>query len=170
MKKIIAIITLFCLSSCGFEPLYATKNGRSIKKELSHVDVELIPNREGQLLRNMLLQTIDTIDPKASKKYILSIELTSSNIDLGIRRDETAARSQINISAHYVLKDKRTGKIVTSGSTSAEKSYHIDDNPFVYESSLTDAKKRILGVIHRHLVIKISSILHHKLGKKHHET
>ena len=58
MKILITIASILLLSACGFSPMYganSSKNNTAIKTELTDIEIALIPDREGQYLRNALI-------------------------------------------------------------------------------------------------------------------
>ena len=66
---------------CGFSPLYGQADGASggVADKLRQIDVALIPERSGQLLRQALQQRLEGAGGAGAKGYVLSVNLTVSN-------------------------------------------------------------------------------------------
>ena len=51
-----ALIGLSTLTACGFTPIYGkSANSESVRSTLAQIDIALIPDRDGQMLRNLLM-------------------------------------------------------------------------------------------------------------------
>ena len=55
MKVPAALLALTLLSGCGLQPLYAGGSGGAVAQGLAAIEVPAIPDREGWLMRNALL-------------------------------------------------------------------------------------------------------------------
>jgi LPS-assembly lipoprotein len=109
------LLALLTLAACGFEPMYGTESAQSqaISTALPDIEVSNIPDRDGQYLRNLLMDQLYRHGRPDAAPYILKFSaLTKNIVDLGLQKDATATRAQIQISAHMDLIDKSTGKPV----------------------------------------------------------
>lgn len=113
---ILALVAMssLLLSACGLSPVYGkyanTNMDPSVKSSIDSVYVDTIPNREGQKLRNLLIDrlVLSGKNAKAGANYKLQISAISENIyDIGIAKDDTATRSQIRLSVSMSLVDTR---------------------------------------------------------------
>lgn len=97
-----AATTVSLLSGCGFRPLYGGSSDSSFIREnpLKGVSIALIEDREGQILRNFL---IDRFQPDGSDRYILTTELNVTEQDLGVAFDATTTRSRVVVTAGFIL-------------------------------------------------------------------
>lgn len=95
---------LALLSACGFQPLYGdrTTNSQTTPTDdpLKDVRIVLIEDREGQILRNFL---IDRFQPTGSNLYTLQTKLNIDEQDLGIASDSTTTRSRVVVTARFTL-------------------------------------------------------------------
>ena len=104
MKKIklfLYLIAFFMFSSCGYEPIYS-KNINT-NKELISISIKNIKNRPGQILRNTLLNQLNPERERVIIKYRLIIEISESSTSLGYRRDMSATRTDLEVTAKYLL-------------------------------------------------------------------
>lgn len=110
---LVALATL-TLGACGLSPVYGTASQASapVAAKLDSVYVEIIPNRSGQKLRNLLIDRMaqNGMQSPATAAYTLKIPAVSESIySVGIAKDSTATRSQISMSTTATLVDNRNG-------------------------------------------------------------
>lgn len=99
---------LLTLTACGFHPLFATSGNAD--PALAQVQIANIPNREGQGLRNLLIDKMHHAGRPTDPQYDLVVTLQKTQSDMGIRTDATSARSQLSVTARYVLTAHTTGQ------------------------------------------------------------
>lgn len=130
------------LSACGFTPMYGGQDGASIVAESQNVEIDNIPDRDGQQLRNLLIDRLYTNGTPREPAYILKVTELKRTIDnIGIRKDATATRGEMMITAKVRLVDRNTGSIVLEREMKASGAYNLLDNQFatlVSKESLTD--------------------------------
>ena len=120
------IVLKLLVSACTFQPLYTENN----VDDLTHVKVATIPEREGQLLRNELIDLFVFNASTSKRTYLLIVEPTYSTKDIGVRRDATTSRKESIVSAVIKLKDLSTKKIVHTSTLSAQNSYVVGSRNF----------------------------------------
>lgn len=135
-------LALAPLAGCGFEPLYGTRDGAAVTAELAAIEVGRIPDRSGQQLRNFLLDRLNPQGRPAKPMYRLSVELVESRVDLAIRKDETATRVNLVITARYQLLDVATGKPVFRAESRVTTSFNIVRSDFGAVSAEIAARRR----------------------------
>ena len=128
------------ISGCGFEPLHGQRSGAS-SAALSAIDVHLIADRSGQMLRNELLQQMQPRG-QTPTRYSLAVTLTESLSNLGIRKDEVATRANLTLSASFTITELGGAKRVFSGSARSVNSYNILTSDFATLSTREDAHRR----------------------------
>jgi LPS-assembly lipoprotein len=104
LKKLCCNLALICclgLTACGFHPLFATSGNAD--PALAQVQIANISDREGQELRNLLIDKMQHAGRPSDPQYDLVVTLQKSQSDMGIRTDATSARSQLSVTARYVL-------------------------------------------------------------------
>jgi len=148
-KRLIAaaLITLLPLAGCGFQPVYGTRaGGVSAGAALANVQVDPIADRNGQVLRNNLIDRFYTDGRPASPRYRLSIALTAAEEQLGIQKDATATRARLRLQANYELIDNNSGQVVYRTFSRSVVAYNLLDSQFAvlasrqgaYDRGLTD--------------------------------
>lgn len=143
-RTIVALLVCLPLASCGFKPVYGTHSESSLATAARHSGVEIanIPNREGQRLRNFLIDRLYLDGRPADAPFILSVApLKSELTNLGIRKDATSTRGMLQVSTTVTLVARDTNKIVLERNVRAVGGYNQLDNRFatlVAQENLTD--------------------------------
>lgn len=87
------------LAGCGFRPLYATRadgTPGAAEQGLSEINVPLLPERTGQLLRLALQTRFDQGNPGRARRYDLVVNYSISADALGIDQ-ATSAPSRLRL-------------------------------------------------------------------------
>jgi LPS-assembly lipoprotein len=122
------LISVLALGGCGFHPLYAHRGEAAFDAELASIKVNTIQDRQGQLLAIALRDGLNPRGARVTTRYTLDVKLTSSRLDIGIRPDGTASRSELTMTAQYVLKDvakSAESAIVLEGNTHSVSSFDV---------------------------------------------
>lgn len=93
------------LSGCGFQPIYMpTASGKPgvAERELAAVNVTLIPDRPGQLLRQALQQRMAS-DGGGQKRYDLRVSYWIAGEGVSVLTDNSATRLRLTGNANWVL-------------------------------------------------------------------
>ena len=150
-----AITAVSLLGGCGFRPLYGGSSDSSFIREnpLKGVSIALIEDREGQILRNFL---IDRFQPDGSNRYSLTTELTISEQDLGVAFDSTTTRSRVVVSAKFILSYQEDSYSFVSRSAGSYSTVLSDYGTLVARQDATErslreiadeAKVRLVGFL-----------------------
>ena len=148
MKKIrlfLSIIIFFIFTSCGYEPIYS-KNVSS-NKELLSISVKNIKDRSGQILRNSLLNQLNPEKERAIIKYKLTVEISESRSDLAYRRDMSATRADLSVTANYLLTEIKSGEIILEQETKSISSFDVVQSVYATLIAEKDAREKNLQVI-----------------------
>ena len=146
------------LIGCGFQPLYrhAGTHNSSVVSHLAAVSISPIPDRQGQILRNALL---DRLTPYGSPKralYRLDIALDGDRSDLVILRDATSTFAKVGMQARFLLTDLASGQPLTRGKSESTTIFNIVESEFANLNADAAARERA--------VRQISEEIHLKLG------
>lgn len=137
------------LSSCGFEPMYGNLGAtaqKSVEGNYSDIEIANIPNREGQYLRNALIDRLYTEGRPADARYVLEIEpLKRSLTNQAIQKDATYTRSLMEYSTTIRLRDQKAENVVVlERKQRALGSYNLLDNQFATISSRDSLNDHLL--------------------------
>ena len=148
MKKIklfLYLIAFFMFSSCGYEPIYS-KNINT-NKELLSISIKNIKNRPGQILRNTLLNQLNPERERVIIKYRLIIELSESSTSLGYRRDMSATRTDLEVTAKYLLKNVKNDEIILKEEAKSISSFDVVESVYATLVAEKDAREKSLKII-----------------------
>ena len=148
MKKIrlfLSIILFFIFTSCGYEPIYS-KNISS-NKELLSISVKNIKDRSGQILRNSLLNQLNPEKERVIIKYKLTVEISESRSNLAYRRDMSATRVDLSVTANYLLTEIKSGEIILEQETKSISSFDVVESVYATLIAEKDAREKNLQVI-----------------------
>jgi LPS-assembly lipoprotein len=135
---------LLLLAACGFEPLYGERSdGPNIADELAKTFVLPIADREGQILYNFLRDRIVPHGQPDRPKYVLDVELQESLGGAVVRRDATASRYNLTLTATYTLLDAASNALLTRGTAQAVGSYNVRDDPYPTLVAELDVQERV---------------------------
>ena len=146
MKILITIASILLLSACGFSPMYganSSKNNTAIKTELTDIEIALIPDREGQYLRNALIDRFYIHGSPATPKFRLVVKEVDENVsNFDVTIDSEVTRRQLKLSTSMSLIDLDSGSVVLTRSLQSITSYNVLESEFstiVTEQSARDA-------------------------------
>ncbi len=145
------------LSACGFKPLY----GRSDTQALSPVDhmaaIRIAPlaDRIGQQIHNLLRDRLNPYGQPRDPVYRLNVVIKEARQELGIRKDETATRANLILSASFTLREFESDRVLLQGRTSSVNSFNILANQFSTDFSESNARERALREISDNIRVRL---------------
>ncbi|HYE49835.1 MAG TPA: LPS assembly lipoprotein LptE [Azospirillaceae bacterium] len=156
LAALLLALALPALGGCGFKPVYGTGasapvQGQGVQAALAQVSIDVIPDRNGQVLRNLLIDRFYGQGRPENPDYRLAVALTAAKEDLGIRKDATATRARVRLVADYQLIDTKTGKTLYRTFSRAIVSYNLLEAQYAtlvaeqnaYERALTELSEDI---------------------------
>ncbi|MES1201194.1 MAG: LPS assembly lipoprotein LptE [Pseudomonadota bacterium] len=157
MRFVIASMALL-LAGCGFEPMYApSANGRMA---IGPVHVETIEGKSGHVLKTEL-DRILAVEDNGSPPAELDITLREQVILLGLRRDESASRAELRMTANYVLTPAAGGRPLR-GSIYTVVTYEIPTAAFGEISAQDDARERAAETLAERMRGELAIRLHQR--------
>ena len=135
------------LGGCGFHPLYGRYGGAggAIRPELASIYVNVMAERQGQLLRQALQERLVGDDTGQVKRYELSGGLAIVAEALGIQQDTSSTRTRFNASSSWSLRRVDVNNtLVTSGVARALDGININNQEyFAADLETSAAYKRL---------------------------
>jgi LPS-assembly lipoprotein len=163
-------VAILLLSACGFEPMYGTHSAatEAVDTALPNIDIGNIPDRDGQYLRNLLIDRLYTHGRPDAALYTVNFSrLTESLSNLGIDKEATATRAQIQIMTHMDLIDKSTGKPVLQRDLKVVGAYNLLDDQLSTLMSKQNITDSILQEMRDDAVTELSLYFRRKaMGEK----
>lgn len=161
---LLAVAALFCISACGFSPVYGDYSNSSTETEvsaaLSRVSINPLKDREGQYLRNALIDRFYKNGYPDNPLYHLNIgQLDEQETDFDITVDSEATRRQLKISSQITLINLVTQETILSQKLYSLSSYNILGSEFATRSSEENTRDAILDDLARQIEQRISLTL-----------
>lgn len=152
------------LGGCGFTPMYGTamqeEGAVSISSELAQIDIANIPNREGQFLRNALIDRFYRDGRPSNAKYILKLNPVSERIsNLDITKSSDTTRSQLELRTTMTLVDAHSGEKLLSRKLRAISSFNELGNEFATRVSEQNTRENALHDLARQVENNIALYL-----------
>jgi LPS-assembly lipoprotein len=154
------------LAGCSPHPLYAPNafgNGDpqavSVQAQLRQVQVALLPDRNGQLLRQALQSRLQAGKTPEYTRYNLAVSFNIAAIGLGIQSDSTITYIRFIATAPWSLteQDSPTNQILISNTAQVADSMNTFDNaPFGQELETNTVDARLADAIADQIVIRLA--------------
>ncbi|MGK9233036.1 hypothetical protein KXS07_15395 [Inquilinus limosus] len=139
------LLLILALGACGLRPLYGTNSvGAAMSDRLAQVNVGVIGDRSGQVLRTELIRTLNPQGRPAQPAYDLGVSLVESQQDVNLISDLTTTRKNLTLTASFVLTDRKTGQPVFSDSVTEITSFNILADQYTTLVGERDARERAL--------------------------
>lgn len=133
------------LASCGFTPMYGDYSASdqvSAKQSFAQIEIDNIPDREGQFLRNELIDRLNMRGHAEAPRYQLSFsKLGIDTRDLDLTKDSEATRGQLTASTTMRLIDKQNGEVVLTRPLRSISSYNILQSNFATRVTENNAEE-----------------------------
>lgn len=146
--------SVFALSACGFRPLHGESGTR--QGDLAAIDVAIITDRSGQILRNALNTHLAPRGPAPVSLYRLNITLEESVQTLAIQKNAFAVRANLKLTARFTLSRLSDNAVLLSSRKSLVTGYNILNNDYATLIAQQNARERSL--------IEIADAIHAQLS------
>ena len=147
------LLSLTLLQGCGYQPLYGANTPAA--QQLPMVQINNIPDRLGQQLRNSLIDRFYQDGRPVSPEYTLDISLVPSVYKLGIALDDSATRAELSLRAYYTLRNMQ-GAAIMSDSTSSVTNFNILRSQYATLIGERDAYDRSITQVAEDITRRIS--------------
>lgn len=155
-------LALLLLAACGFEPVYGerpTRLGGSMSEAMRSIEIVQVREREGQVLRNRLIDALTPRGPVAAPRYALDVELDEDVEGFAFRPDRAVTRERVEVRARMVLTDHETGAAEIDETLSVWTSYDIVQSDFANIAAQRDARARAAEQLADRIVARIALYL-----------
>jgi len=157
--RAISITAVLFLTACGFHPVYGVNKYTPIGAEtkFQQINIGNIPDREGQYLRNALIDRLYRDNRPEAPAYNLTVtplRETQRNLDITIDSDTT--RAQLRIETKMQLIDKNTKEILINRNLNSTASYNVLSSEFTNRVSEQSTRENIIDDLARQIEMQIS--------------
>jgi len=143
------------LGGCGFHPLYGGRTAGGYDPDLAAIKVAPIADRAGQMLALSLREKLNPRGAEAPVRYTLQTSVTVARGDLGIERNATSVRGQVDAVASYDLIGPG-GAILFHGRSHTISAFNIVLDGYATQVAEDDARARALNDISDDMVMNLS--------------
>ena len=154
------------LAGCSPHPLYApaafgneTPQAVSVQAQLRQVQVALLPERTGQMLRQALQSRLEAGKTPDYTRYSLAVSFNIAQIGLGIQNDSSITYLRFIATAPWSLteQDSPTHQILVSNTAQAADDMNTFDNaPFGQELETGTVEARLADAIADQIVVRLA--------------
>ena len=145
-RGVLPLLGATLLAACGFQPVYAPAAGSAdsaAASGLAEINVALIPERNGQLLRNALQERFERAGMAVARRYDLAVVYAFSAAAIGIQQDYSATRLRFSGQANYTLTAQNpTRTTLTSGVARTVDGLNEFDNQYFASDQESDQVER----------------------------
>ena len=152
--KLLLLIAAITLSACGFHPVYGVNKytAHGAEESLAQIQIANIPDREGQYLRNALIDRFYRTGRPSAPIYTLTISPVSESLrDLDVTIDSDTTRGQLSLSITMQLSNKKTNEVVIKRKLRSIASYNIIDSEFANRVSEASTRENALNDLARQI-------------------
>jgi LPS-assembly lipoprotein len=148
------------LSGCGFQPLYGpTASGEQLSDVMKTVDINTVPGRVGQRIRNELIFRTTGGGYAEAPKYRLEIAVRESLQKTLVNQEGDALGEIYQLYSEYKLVRIADRKVVLEGHTNARSAFDRADSVFASTRAKRDAEDRAARTIAESIRTRLASFL-----------
>lgn len=162
MTKWLVSLSVFLLASCGFQPMYGSHSQSSTlsteaSANMASIEIAMIPDREGQILRNELIDNLYPHGEPQNARYQMTFtELKTAIRELDLTKSSEATRSQVIATVNFNLIDRDTGEVLLVRPVHSISSYNILPSEFATNVTEDNARESALKDLARQIELQLS--------------
>lgn len=148
------------LGGCGFQPLYGTtSSGVGLGSAMASVDIDTIPGRVGQVVRNELIFATTGGDEALGKEYRLEIAMRESITSLLVKSNGDTAGSLYGLDADFKLIRVSDNAVLTSGKASSRAAFQRVKSIYANVRARRDAEDRAARMLATSIRTRVAAVL-----------
>lgn len=155
-RRLGAMLVAAALGGCGFHPLYAEQPIFGFDPNLAAIDVRPAPDRIGQLVVSSVREQLNPRGAQLKTRYVLKIDLQFASTDLGIRRDNTSTRGELEITTNLILTDTVSNKVVYRDQVRRITSFNRPDDAYAATVAEDNAREEAATDLGREIAERLS--------------
>lgn len=166
--KVLGILLMLSLASCGFKPMYGANsvNGSGLAQVMANIDIDQIRNAQGrqerlsQLLRNNLLERISPLSSDGSQTlYLLKANYDVQEAGYGIREDESVTLQNLKLTVAFRLIDVNSDDAIMDGTARAIVTYDLVQSDFSNMTARNTSLERLSEEVSNQIITRIGTFL-----------
>ena len=160
---LVAAVAGLGLAGCGFQPLYGSKtttaSGTQLSEAMASVDVQPIPGRVGQKVRNELIFANTGGGRAAQPRYKLTIALKEQDIQQLVQVTGNARGQVYQLQAKYTLVDVASGRVIHEGKAVSRAPYTRFQEVFANVRARYNAEDRAARTVSESIKSQLAAYL-----------
>ena len=150
------------LAGCGFQPVYMpTASGQPgpAQRELAAINVTLMGDRPGMLLRQALQDRFEGAGGATTRRYDLTVSYWVAGAAAGIQPDNTVTRIQVIGRANWTLaaEDIAHTQITHGSARAADAMNNLDTQIFASDLELEVVQKRLAEALADQITLQLAA-------------
>lgn len=151
MMRAIALASLLLTAACGLKPVYSQGAAGAPAMMLANIDVPVIPDRSGYLVRQALLERLG----QGGTAYRLQIRLDDTISGLGVRGDDSISRERRQLRARWQLV-AADGKVLIDAAARADAGIDVVSSDYAVVAAENAALERLATDIAGQIAARIA--------------
>lgn len=147
MRAALLLGLTLLLAGCGLRPLYGLGSNSTVATALRSVEVSTIDERSGWLLRNALVDRLQTPGDTGGERYRLDIEIDDDITRFGLRGDAGATRERRTLRARYQLVEIATGRTLVDATAGSDAGIDITSSEYATVAAEQTAVERLAAQV-----------------------
>ncbi len=164
-RSMLPLLAAPLVAGCGFQPVYAPAAGQAdsaAASGLAEINVGLIPERTGQLLRNALQERFERSGVAVARRYDLAVAYQFSAEAIGIQQDYSSSRLRFIGLANFTFTAQDPSRTtLTSGVARSADGVNMFDNQFFAADQETEmVQRRIAEALADQIALQLAIYFH----------
>lgn len=168
-RRLLALAAGTSLSGCGFQPVYMpTASGKPgvAQRELAAIQVAIIPDRPGQLLRQALQERLEGSDTGVARRYDLNVSYYIAGEGIAIQPDSNVTRIREIGNAAWSLIAQDPGRTkLSSGYAKAVDAINIlDSQYFAADLENETVQRRLAAALADQITLQLAAFFRKRVA------
>lgn len=160
LKRFVAILGLFFISSCGFAPLHSVDNDSEFSKiKVTVSDETKAPSKMTSLLKSELDDSLNVYGSNKPSEYLLDVNLVKVNTAYETQSNTVNLRTRVTITANFVLTRISDFEAVLKDKVISVDSFEDTDSPYATLISDEETANKMAQGIAKEIKLRVASKL-----------
>jgi LPS-assembly lipoprotein len=161
-RGFLALGSAAVLAGCGFQPVYMpTASGQAgpAQRELAAINVGLMPDRPGMLLRQALQDRFEGTGNVVTRRYDLAVSFWIGGSGIGMQHDNTITRIRLIGRANWTLtaQDLAHTKITSGAAHATDAENSLDTQIFASDLENEVIQKRLAEALADQIALQLAA-------------
>ncbi|GAB5388081.1 MAG: hypothetical protein Alpg2KO_10490 [Alphaproteobacteria bacterium] len=159
-RRLTCLALLSLLPACGYQPVLSTgttDGNTTVAEALRGIEVATIEDRQGQVLRNHLIDRLHRQGAQPADQGTLKIRLSEQEVVLSRDKEDAATRAQMAVTANWQL--VRGTEVRLKGNSRGIAGFNIPEAQFSARADEEDARARALEELAEDITTRLTLFL-----------